>query len=164
MQNLVDDVLEMFEAARPAGVEIVAKIDPTLTAWVDPAQFRQVVWNLMLNAAQAMPDGGRIEVSAAPSYESRSQDATGVGRRTGDMREKARWVDVAVADDGVGIAPDVVDRIFDPFFTTKQSGSGLGLAMVHRIVEEHGGFVRIESAVGEGTRIRIRVPAAEAAS
>ena len=71
-------------------------------------------------------------------------------------------MEIAVADDGVGISPEQVERIFDPFFTTKPGGSGLGLATVHRIVEDHGGVVRMESTMGEGTTARVRLPRAEA--
>jgi signal transduction histidine kinase len=67
-------------------------------------------------------------------------------------------MEIAIADDGSGIPKDQLVRIFDPFFTTKQSGSGLGLATVHRIVESHGGSVRLESKVGVGTTVRVRLP------
>jgi signal transduction histidine kinase len=73
-------------------------------------------------------------------------------------------VEIAITDDGVGIPADEIERIFDPFFTTKQGGSGLGLATVHRIVEDHGGVVRMESTVGGGTTARVRLPRAEASA
>jgi two-component system sensor histidine kinase PilS (NtrC family) len=163
--EVVDEVLEMFSTSRPEGVEIVSSTDPTLVALVDPKQFRQVLWNLVLNASQAMPDGGRLEIlieGVAP--EADSQAGRGGDRRALETGGKVRWIDVAVSDDGVGIPHEELDRIFDPFFTTKQNGSGLGLAMVHRMVGDHGGVVRIESSVGVGTRIQLRLPAAEASS
>ncbi|MFP8879661.1 MAG: ATP-binding protein [Myxococcota bacterium] len=163
--EVVDEVLEMFSTSRPEGVEIVSSTDPTLVALVDPKQFRQVLWNLVLNASQAMPDGGRLEIlieGVAPEADSLA--GRGGDRRALETGGKVRWIDVAVSDDGVGIPHEELDRIFDPFFTTKQNGSGLGLAMVHRMVGDHGGVVRIESSVGVGTRIQLRLPAAEASS
>jgi signal transduction histidine kinase len=76
-------------------------------------------------------------------------------------RKKSDWAEIAIADRGAGVPPDVLERVFDPFFTTKEQGSGLGLAAVHRIVEDHGGSVRLESTVGEGTTVRLRFPQAE---
>jgi len=107
----------------------------------DPAQLRQVVWNLLRNAAEAMAKGGEIAVSSSIVTE-----------------EGARWAQLAVADTGVGIAKVDQERIFDPFYTTKTRGSGLGLATVHRIVTEHGGTIGLESALGAGTRIQVRLP------
>ena len=75
-----------------------------------------------------------------------------------EVEGKARWLEIAIADDGSGIPEGKLDRIFDPFFTTKQTGSGLGLATVHRIVESHSGMVRLESELGIGTTVRIRLP------
>ena len=74
------------------------------------------------------------------------------------------YVEIEVADEGAGISPDVLEHIFDPFFTTRESGTGLGLATVHRIVEEHGGAIQLESQLGSGTRIRIRLPETEVRS
>ncbi len=160
--EVVDEVLEMFGTTRPLQLEIVPSIDPTLVALVDPTQFRQVLWNLVLNASQAMPDGGRLEIRAwGTATDVASQEGRAESRRAPETGGKVRWIDVAVSDDGVGIAHDQLDRIFDPFFTTKQNGSGLGLAMVHRMVGDHGGLVRIESSVGVGTRVQLRLPAAE---
>ena len=162
---MVGEVLEMFDSARPNALEVVSSIEPTLVAQVDPTQFRQVLWNLVLNASQAMPDGGRLEISAEGSgSDAASQEGRAENRRALETEGKVRWIDVAVADDGVGIPHEALDRIFDPFFTTKPNGSGLGLAMVHRMVGDHGGVVRIESSVGVGTRIQLRLPAAEASS
>jgi signal transduction histidine kinase len=105
-----------------------------------------------------MPDGGRLEIRAQRAA---AQAASG-DRRNGDA-EGPQWVEIQVADTGTGIAEDVLERIFDPFFTTKKEGSGLGLATVHRIVEGNGGHVRVESAVGSGTRFCVLLPAAERA-
>jgi len=110
-------------------------------ALADPAQLKQVLWNLLRNAAEASPEGGIVRV------------ATGRARRDG-------MVFLSVEDRGEGIARENLERIFDPFFTTKATGTGLGLSTVHRIVEGLGGQVEVESVVGEGTRITILLPAA----
>jgi signal transduction histidine kinase len=100
-----------------------------------------VLWNLLLNAAQAIPETGRIEVSVALDAEA---------------------LVVSVADEGVGIARDRLDRIFDPFYTTRTGGTGLGLANVERIVRAHGGEVGVNSTQGKGTTFTLRFPLASA--
>jgi two-component system sensor histidine kinase PilS (NtrC family) len=158
LQQVIADVLKMFDAARPDAIEIDLAVEDGLTAFADSGQLRQVLWNLVINAAEAMPDGGRLRVSARALTERDSQEGFPTGRRgQEEEEEKARWLEIAIADDGSGIPQDTLDRIFDPFFTTKQNGSGLGLATVHRIVESHGGIVRLESELGVGTTVRIRL-------
>ena len=77
------------------------------------------------------------------------------------MPEEGVWAEIVVADDGVGIPSEVMERIFDPFFTTRAEGTGLGLPTVHRIVEDHGGALHVESRPGAGTAVSIRLPQAE---
>jgi two-component system sensor histidine kinase PilS (NtrC family) len=158
LQEVITEVLEMFDAARSAAIEIDLSVEEGLTAFADPGQLRQMLWNLVLNAAEAMPDGGCLHVGARALIEPNSQERSPANRRgRGVEEEKARWLEIAVADDGSGIPRDKLGRIFDPFFTTKQNGSGLGLATVYRIVENHGGIVRLESELGVGTTVRIRL-------
>ena len=158
LQEVIADVLKMFDAARPDAVEIDLAVEDGLTVFADSGQLRQVLWNLVLNASEAMPDGGQMRVSARVLAERDSQeDASGGRKNQGEEEGKARWLEIAISDDGSGIPQDKLDRIFDPFFTTKQNGTGLGLATVHRIVENHGGSVRLESELGVGTTVRIRL-------
>jgi two-component system sensor histidine kinase PilS (NtrC family) len=157
--DAVDGILRMFESVRPAGVTISSQVEPGLGLRADPEQLRQVLWNLVLNAAQAMEKGGRLEIRAARSP-GPPQEAL-PGRRNEDQAQQD-WVEIAVVDEGVGIPMDALDRIFDPFFTTKRGGSGLGLATVHRIVEQHGGSIRVESTPGIGTSVFVRLPRAGA--
>jgi len=110
---------------------------------VDPVQIEQALINLVINARDAMPAGGTITLStrAVPA-------AAG------------SWIEIAVADDGPGIPPELRDKIFEPFFTTKgELGTGLGLPMVLGTIEQHGGEVEVESELGRGTRFRLRLPA-----
>jgi two-component system sensor histidine kinase PilS (NtrC family) len=159
LPEVITDVLEIFCAARSDGIEVDSAVEEGLTVFADPGQIRQVLWNLILNAAEAMPDGGRVRVGAKTLVERDSQEGSPESRRgQEDGEKKSRWLEMTIADDGSGIAQDKLGRIFDPFFTTKQNGSGLGLATVHRIIENHGGIVRLESKLGVGTTVRIRLP------
>ncbi|MGB0647620.1 MAG: sensor histidine kinase, partial [Bradymonadia bacterium] len=103
----------------------------------DAKQLRQVFWNLLNNASQAMPDGGEVDIEA---------------RRVGTE------VIVLVCDHGVGIEQEHLEHIFDPFYSTKDAGTGLGLALVQRIVEDHSGRVLVDSVAGEGTRVSVILP------
>lgn len=116
-----------------------------LPAQVDPDQMKQVFWNLAANAFQAMPAGGRLTVSTGLRR-------VGSGERSGDV------VEIAFEDTGQGIQQEDLDKIFLPFFTTKQGGSGLGLAAVHRIVDLHGGWIRVHSEAGQGARFVVCIP------
>ncbi len=158
VEEAVAEVLAIFDASRPAGVEVAVELGSGLRLRADPGQVRQLLWNLLLNAAQAMPEGGTIALTARESAPPQGRPA---GRRNG--REEQGWIEIGVRDAGVGIPAEALDRIFDPFFTTKPGGTGLGLATVHRIVEEHGGSIRVQSTEGKGTAFRVRLPrAAEA--
>ncbi len=125
----------------------------------DPAQLEQVLFNLAVNARDAMPDGGTMTIG--------TQVVAGAGlpdgqRPTGSAPD-APFAILSVADTGCGMDAATLERAFDPFFTTKGvgHGTGLGLATVHGIVEQSGGVVRIESAPGAGTRVRIALPLVE---
>jgi len=111
----------------------------------DTNQLKQVFLNLLLNALQSMPEGGRIAVTASPS-----------GPATG----AARWGQVRIVDTGQGIPSDQLRQVFDPFFTTKRDGTGLGLAICHGIIEQHQGEIRLESEEGRGTTAFVRLPLA----
>jgi len=111
----------------------------------DPDKMKQVFWNLATNALQAMPSGGTLTISTG------CRRVTS-GKRSGDV------VEVVVQDTGTGIRKEDLNRIFLPFFTTKQNGSGLGLATAQRIVDQHGGWVRVESEEGKGARFVVVLP------
>ncbi len=122
------------------GIKVVTDYDPALpTVALDHAQIEQVLLALLSNAAEAMPQGGHITITAR---------CTDAGRR----------IRIEVADDGPGIPVAQQQRVFKLFFTTKSSGTGLGLAVAKKIVERHGGTITLESAVGQGTRFLIELP------
>jgi two-component system sensor histidine kinase PilS (NtrC family) len=158
LEESLAEVLAVFDASRSPGVTVAVDVEPGLRLRADPGQLRQLLWNLLLNAAQAMPGGGAIGLSAQPSGPPQDGPA---GRR--NDREEEGWVEIGVRDGGCGIPAEALDRIFDPFFTTKPGGTGLGLATVHRIVEEHGGSIRVQSAEGKGTSFHVRLPRAAGA-
>jgi signal transduction histidine kinase len=115
----------------------------------DYSQIEQVVGNIVLNAAQAMGDGGRITITARNNIV-----AGDAGSSTG-----LSWVDISISDTGPGMKPELLPKIFDPFFTTKEKGTGLGLATAHSIMRSHGGQLRVESELGKGTTFHLSLPA-----
>jgi PAS domain S-box-containing protein len=121
----------------------------------DPIQLHQVLLNLCVNARDAMPDGGRLMLSAANV----TLDAAFVGANI-DAKE-GRHLLLQVRDSGAGIPPDIIDRIFEPFFTTKDisKGTGLGLSTSLAIIKSHGGFIRVDSAPGHGAMFSVYLPA-----
>jgi CheY-like chemotaxis protein len=114
---------------------------------MDHHQISQVLSNVVLNALEAMPDGGTLTFRVR-----RCEPPAGAGDAWDDS------VLVSISDTGKGIAPEIVDRIFDPYFTTKQTGSGLGLSTSLAIVRRHGGDIRVASEPGVGTEFEIRLP------
>ncbi|MCF6188001.1 MAG: ATP-binding protein, partial [Desulfobulbaceae bacterium] len=120
--------------------------DEALVAEIDSGQIGQVVQNIIINARQAMGDGGRITVSA---------------RNCENCQDLKRCVHLSIRDDGPGIAPDILDKIFDPYFTTKEKGSGLGLAICHSVIKKHGGILSVVSELEAGTEFTIKLPVSE---
>ena len=153
LSALVSDLQRMVGRLIGEDVEVVTRLAPDLPAVkADPGQMEQVVLNLLVNARDALPFGGRIEVTtrAEPTVE-------------GDERAPRGWVVLDVRDTGTGIPPEVRERIFEPFFTTKPpgKGTGLGLSTVYGIVTQAGGHVDVESAPGQGATFHVWMPAAE---
>ena len=142
LNQVVRDFVEFYQTEAAAnGVEISPHLAPDLPqVRLDSALFRQVLLNLALNAQQAMPRGGIIEM------QTRFRD----GR-----------VELDIIDNGCGMNEQTLSRIFDAFYSTKPSGSGLGLATVKRIVEAHEGRMSVESAPSRGTRFTISLPSAD---
>lgn len=139
LNALVERVVSLvaFESA-DHGVQIETEFDPAVeTVPGDEGQLSQVFLNLAINALQAMPSGGVLTV------------------RT---RRRGPWVEVAVTDTGEGISREVLPHVFDPYFTTRSGGVGLGLAIAHRIIEGHQGTIDIDSEVGRGTAMVVRLP------
>lgn len=137
--------------AAEQGVEIRSDLAAgDLRVLGDDGQLKQVFLNLLLNALQAMLNGGRISVTVHPW-----------SPRPGQISRDASWAEICIKDTGPGMPPDQLRRVFDPFYTTKRDGTGLGLAICHGIIEQHAGEIHLESKVGEGTTVAIRLPLAE---
>ncbi len=152
----VHEVLSSLEGlvsgeARAHRVQIVASFrDGPSRVMADEALLKQAFLNIMLNALEAMPDGGTLTIST------RVADRTAVGIVDADDRED--WLEAVFADTGVGIPEEHLGRVFDPFFTTKKDGTGLGLAITYRIIENHRGIIRATSQPGNGTSFSITLP------
>jgi PAS domain S-box-containing protein len=148
VNELVDaTVLLIAGEFRRSKIEIVASLDRSLAPVVgDPTALQRVLMNLLMNARDAMGEGGEISISSAPAPD-----------RPGMLR-------LIVSDSGAGIAADVLPRLFDIFFTTKTRGTGLGLWLARRTVREHGGSIEVESAPGRGARFMLTLPMTERAS
>ena len=146
--RLVEASAKMLRRMVPAAIEIVTDVARADDFWVhaDATQLQQVVMNLAVNARDAMPNGGvlRLTVHAEPP----------------DTRNAAPTAVMVVQDTGTGMSAEVLARVFEPFFTTKprERGTGLGMAVVHGIVTDHGGRIEIESKEGYGTQVSVRFP------
>jgi two-component system sensor histidine kinase FlrB len=142
---LIAETVAMAEhALRRQRVTVKQRLDPAVGMLrCDAGQLRQALLNLVLNAVQAMPQGGELTVT--------------VSQQTNPEAGRA-WVRIAVRDTGGGIDPANLSRIFDPFFTTREEGTGLGLAIVHGIVDAHKGRVEVDSHPGEGSTFTIILP------
>ncbi|CAG1064795.1 two-component system, cell cycle sensor histidine kinase and response regulator CckA [uncultured bacterium] len=116
----------------------------------DPGQMTQVINNILINAGQAMPDGGVVKLSA--------DNVEVSGPQTGLPLKPGKYVKISVEDKGVGIPEETLSKIFDPYFTTKKDGNGLGLASSYSIIKNHGGFIAASSTAGQGTRFEVYIP------
>ncbi len=148
---------------------VITEKEPNLHVLADPDQLRQVVWNLCLNAIQAMPEGGTLMVTLrlAPEGSQLVDSSIGQSGRTkpsdqGDQLTSRpidqlaeEWAEIAFQDTGRGIPREELGRIFDPFYTTRPSGTGLGLAIARKILESMGGRIGVESRPGAGTTFRL---------
>jgi two-component system NtrC family sensor kinase len=144
LNSVVEDVLSLVRnQASFRDIVLTTELDPNLSPiMADKDQMRQVVLNTVLNAAEAMPNGGNIRVGST-------------------LDQKTGHVQVTIQDTGPGIPDEIKSKLFEPFFTTKKSGTGLGLAIAYGIIERHRGTITIDSTLGCGTTITIRIPAEE---
>jgi PAS domain S-box-containing protein len=156
LHELLERVSLLAEpAARAHEVQLVRRYDPSLPPlWADADRLIQVFQNLVQNGIEAMPGGGRLTLTTRVSLD------TVYGGRVDVGAGPRPLVEVQVTDGGEGIPAELLDRVFDPFVTTKPRGLGLGLALAHRIVEEHHGALRVASPPGKGTTFSCYLPIA----
>lgn len=153
LPGLVHDTMLLLEREmQKYRIKVEYDLQPVPAVWANGNDIQQVLLNLLINARQAMPNGGRLWIRVAPAVE-------------------RNMVQLVVRDTGTGIAPEILPRIFEPFFTTKRGpdssgkgGTGLGLARCREIIEAHHGRIRVESAVGIGTAFTILLPTAPSAA
>lgn len=139
IESVVKDTLAVLQQEienRALVVELTCPV-PVPLLFIDPAQIQQAFFNVIKNALQAIPNGGRLDIL---------------------ITADERFVAVAFTDNGCGIAPEEFGRVFEPYYTTKTNGTGLGLMIVQRIVQEHGGKITIQSAPKAGTTVTIHLP------
>ncbi len=145
LAEILDEVLLLLEHRdHPARPKVVRDYEERVPACLDAQQIRQAIWNLCLNAVEAMPEGGDLRVAARSRWNGNS-----------------RWVEVEIGDTGSGISPEDLPHIFEPFYSTKAGGSGIGLALVQRVVEDHGGEIEVRNAPGAGVTLVLSLPSPE---
>jgi two-component system sensor histidine kinase PilS (NtrC family) len=151
VNEVINDTLEMFknspELSRPIRIE--KKLAENLWVYIDSQRLQQVIWNLVLNAVQEMKNRGRLSVATAKRTEEGSGNA------------QKQLAEISISDTGPGILSENQMKVFDPFYTTKEQGTGLGLTIVHRIVENYGGKIFLESDGHNGTTFILHFPLAE---
>jgi two-component system NtrC family sensor kinase len=159
LNALITETARFVErSAQLKGTAIALELDPTLPAvWIDPNHIKQVVMNMLVNAQHATEAGGTIRVRTRRMPEPMAADADS---------EPVEMVEIAITDTGCGIPEQDLPRIFDPFFTSKEvgKGTGLGLSVSHGVVKAHGGMIKVESTVGQGTTLRIYLPMSQSSA
>lgn len=153
---VVEETIKLLRASIPSTIDIRHNVSPeNMTIYSDPTQIQQVLMNLAMNASYAMREsGGLLEVDVSRA------DSGPCGAPAPAGAPSAGYVKISVRDTGMGMSKAVIDKIFDPFFTTKGAGegTGLGLSVVHGIVQDHGGTIEVESEPGEGSVFCILLP------
>uniref|UniRef100_B8HRN4 histidine kinase n=1 Tax=Cyanothece sp. (strain PCC 7425 / ATCC 29141) TaxID=395961 RepID=B8HRN4_CYAP4 len=156
IKHLLTEIQQICERTFPKSIRIALDIPADLAMIsVDPTQLHQVLMNLCVNARDAMPEGGQLNLRAADFYADQTYRQMNLEAQVG------AYVVITVEDTGMGMDSDVLERIFDPFFTTKGvgQGTGLGLSVVQGIIRSHSGFIKVNSSIGQGTQFQVYLPA-----
>jgi signal transduction histidine kinase len=156
--GIIEETVELFRNSPFSAENMeVIKTAPSeiIRAIGDPGQLKQVFWNLLINASQAMSDGGNIVIRV----ERERENIWRTDLTKPLSRKEKEWVKVSITDSGKGISPEEKEKIFEPFYTTKESGTGLGLSIVHKIIEGHRGIIKVDSEMGKGSTFTIYLPA-----
>ncbi len=156
--HLIREIKQIAQETFPKTIDICTDLPPNLwTICADATHLHQVLMNLSINARDAMPDGGILNISAKNLFVDEHYARMNIDASVGS------YIVITIADTGMGIPPEILDRIFEPFFTTKElgQGTGLGLSTVIGIIKNHGGFVNVYSEVGQGTQFKFYLPAVQ---
>ncbi|MGV0108393.1 histidine kinase [Nostoc sp. DSM 114160] len=159
IQHLISEIVQIAKQTFPKSIELSTFIPEEIWAVNgDITQLHQVLINLVVNARDALPDGGNINISVENKFIDEAYTRMNLDAKVG------HYIVITVADNGIGIPPDIIDRIFEPFFTTKQvnAGTGLGLSTVLGIIRNHDGFIKVSSNVDIGSKFDLFLPAVEA--
>jgi PAS domain S-box-containing protein len=158
VRHLVSEIRHIAKETFPKFIELYIDLSAELwTVLGDATQLHQVLMNLCVNARDAMPEGGILSVCAENIWIDENYAKLNIDAKVGP------YIVVTIADTGIGIPPEIIDRIFEPFFTTKEigKGTGLGLSTVIGIIKSHGGFINVYSELGKGTQFKVYLPAIE---
>ena len=158
ISHLIQEIKQLASETFPKSIRINTNIKSDLkTVLGDATQLHQVLLNLVVNARDAMPQGGVLKIEANNIYIDEDYARVNIDSKVGD------YILISVSDTGIGIERNILERIFEPFFTTKElgKGTGLGLSTVVGIVKSHGGFINVYSEVGKGTEFRIYLLSSE---
>ncbi|MCS7215661.1 MAG: ATP-binding protein [Thermodesulfovibrio sp.] len=157
INEVIKEEVKLFKPTIREDIKLeVAFFKEPLHVNIDRTQFTQVLLNLLINAIEAMPEGGSIKISV---------DRKIIEKEVADKYPRVKEGDfacISFSDTGKGIPEEIRDKIFEPFFTTKESGTGLGLSTVYNIVEQHKGFINVYSEIDKGTTFKIYIPITEA--
>jgi len=138
--SIVEETLQLLRLqAEKQRIAVEREFQALPMILIDPEQMKQAMLNLLLNAIQAMPEGGLLTLK---------------GRNS----EEGQWIHLSIQDSGMGISGEDIDKLFDPFFSTKEGGIGLGLSITHRIIDQHHGKIEVESSPGMGTLFTVWLP------
>ncbi|MBH8562911.1 PAS domain S-box protein [Nostoc sp. CENA67] len=159
IKHLISEITQIAKQTFPKSIEFAIALPEDLwTISGDITQLHQVLMNLVVNARDAMPDGGTIKISTENMFIDEAYARMNLDAKVG------HYVVITVADTGIGMPPEILDRIFEPFFTTKEigTGTGLGLSTMLGIIKSHDGFVSVSSQVGKGSQFKLFLPAVQA--
>ena len=147
---IIDDLLESlrFSPEWREDIEVIKNLCNQTSIYGNKAEIRQVIWNIISNAVQAMPEGGKLKIETTPIPP----------LVKGEFPDTKEYLEIRISDNGCGFEKKNQDKVFEPFYTTKKNGTGLGLAIVNRIVESHMGKIRIKSKPGKGTNCVVLLP------
>lgn len=157
-RHLIKEIVKILRDTLPKSIDVEFEASDDLSVVAgDATQLHQVLMNFFVNARDAMPTGGKLTIKAENVHIDDAYARMNLESKPG------HFVQIAIADSGIGISPHVINRIFEPFFTTKEhgKGTGLGLSTALGIVKGHGGFINVYSELGRGTQFKIYLPAAE---
>ncbi len=156
VKAIIDDVLESlrFSPEWRKNIEVIKNLCNQTGIYGNKAEIRQVIWNMISNAVQAMPEGGKLKIETTPIPPL-------VKGGKGGFPDTKEYLEIRISDNGCGIKEKNQDKVFEPFYTTKKNGTGLGLAIVNRIVENHMGKIKIKSKPGKGTDCIVLLPRQE---